>query len=230
VPTQDANLPKPPDPIPEDRRVRRRLRPEERRPEILDAALAVFSDLGFQRATLQDVADRAGVTKGALYHYFASKEQLFIELMRERMLPHVEEDEAMLAVASGSREEILRALMLRLWEHFRQPGQIELTLLAITELPKIPQVGRFFFEEVVLRGRRTMARALARGIERGEIGHCDLDAVAAAIPAMIMGVALGHRVFRDIDSGELSPDRLGKVVTSLLVRGSCGPPRSPTSE
>jgi TetR/AcrR family transcriptional regulator len=211
---------------PDEARTRRRLRPEERKPEILDAALAVFSDLGFQRATLQDVADRAGVTKGALYHYFASKEQLFIELMRERMLPHVEEDEALLAVASGSREEILHALMLRLWQHFQQPDQIELTLLAITELPKIPEVGSIFFEEVVLRGRRTMKQALARGIERGEIGECDLEAVAAAIPAMIMGVALGNRVFRDIDADCLTLDRLGNVVTALLVPGACGPSRT----
>lgn len=225
MPIHESPVPAPGDP-PDEARMRRRLRPEERRPEILDAALAVFADLGFQRATLQDVADRAGVTKGALYHYFASKEQLFIELMRERMLPHVEQDEALLAGASGSRDEILRALMLRLWEHFRQPGQIELTLLAITELPKIPQVGRIFFEEVVVRGRRTMERALARGIERGEIGHCDLEAVAAAIPAMIMGVALGHRLFRDIDPHALSAERLGTVVTALLVPGACGRPRT----
>jgi AcrR family transcriptional regulator len=221
LPTHDTRIPEPGDP-PDEARSRRRLRPEERRPEILDAALAVFADLGFQRATLQDVADRAGVTKGALYHYFASKEQLFIELMRERMLPHVEQDEALLAGSSGSRDEILRALMLRLWEHFRQPGQIELTLLAITELPKIPQVGSIFFEEVVLRGRRTMEKALARGIERGEIETCDLEAVAAAIPAMIMGVALGHRLFRNIDPHALSPERLGRVVTALLVPGACG--------
>ena len=53
-----------------DGRSRRRLRPGTRRDEILEAAQAVFSELGFDRTTLNDVAERAGVTKGAVYHYF----------------------------------------------------------------------------------------------------------------------------------------------------------------
>src|ERR1041385_9554542 len=72
---------------------RRRLPREVRRDEILAAALAVFSELGFGRATLNDVAEGAGVTKGALYHYFESKEQLFIALLRERLMPHIEAGE-----------------------------------------------------------------------------------------------------------------------------------------
>ena len=52
--------------------------PEERRGAILEAALSVFSDLGYTQATLNDVADRVGVTKGCLYHYFESKEGVFI--------------------------------------------------------------------------------------------------------------------------------------------------------
>src|SRR6185437_11946267 len=89
---------------------RRRLAPEARRTELLDAALAAFGELGFGRASLQDVADRAGVTKGAIYHYFESKEQLLIELMRERLLPAIETDEELIRAAAGSRDEVLRTI------------------------------------------------------------------------------------------------------------------------
>jgi AcrR family transcriptional regulator len=202
-----------------DGRPRRRLPPEVRRDEILAAALAVFSELGFGRATLNDVAERAGVTKGAVYHYFESKEQLFIALLRERLMPHIEAGEELLATTTAPREELLRALLTRAWEHYQQPGQIELAILAMNELPKIPEVGRILFDEVVVRGRRMMKRAIARGVERGEIASCDIDAAAAVVPYMIMGVALGHRLFRGIDPLTLSAERLGVAAQAVLLRG-----------
>jgi AcrR family transcriptional regulator len=218
-PVQD-DQPAPPEAAPPaDGRSRRRLPPEVRREEILEGALAVFSELGFGRATLNDVADRAGVTKGAVYHYFDSKEQLFIALLRERILPHIEAGEELVATATGSREQILRELLARAWQHYQQPGQIELAILAMNELPKIPEVGRILFDEVMERGRRTMKQALARGIELGEIPSCDIDAAAAVVPYMIMGVALGHRVFRGIDPLTISAERLGVAATAVLLRG-----------
>ena len=197
----------------------RRLPPEVRREEILEAALAVFSELGFDRATLNDVAERAGVTKGAVYHYFESKEQLFIALLRERLLPHIEAGEELLARTTGSREEILEKLLTRAWQHYQQPGQIELAILAMNELPKIPEVGRILFDEVMQRGRRMMKQALARGVELGEIPACDVDAAAAVVPYMIMGVALGHRLFRGVDPLTLSAERLGIAAVAILLRG-----------
>jgi AcrR family transcriptional regulator len=168
------------------------------------------------------------VTKGAVYHYFDSKEQLLLALIRERILPHIEAGEELLAKATGSREEVLREMVTRAWQHYQQPGQIELAILALTELPKIPEVGRILFDEVVERGRRTMRQALVRGVEQGEIPSCDIDAAAAVVHYMIMGVALGHRLFRGIDPLTFSAERLGAAATAVLLRGvgagdeSCG--------
>src|SRR5258705_11241026 len=69
----------------DERRQRQRMAPEERRGAILEAALSVFSDLGYTQATLNDVAERVGVTKGCLYHYFESKERLLLDLIQERV-------------------------------------------------------------------------------------------------------------------------------------------------
>src|SRR5580765_6899143 len=113
---------------------RQRMAPEERRGAILEAALSVFSDLGYTQATLNDVADRVGVTKGCLYHYFESKERLLLDLIQDRVGAIIAHEGPL---AEGSREEQLKALLERLWQRFQEPGQIEVAILALTELPKI---------------------------------------------------------------------------------------------
>src|SRR6266536_3475227 len=139
---------------------RRRLPPDERRSEIFRAALAVFSELGYDRATLNDVVERVGVSKGCLYHHFESKEQLFIELLRDKFASAVQADEEMVTATPGSRDDVLHALVERIWRHLQEPGQIELTKLAITELPKLPDTARYLFDEVVTRKREMMRKVL----------------------------------------------------------------------
>jgi AcrR family transcriptional regulator len=205
---------------PDDGQHRRRLPPEERRAEIFDAALAVFSELGYDRATLSDVVERVGVSKGCLYHHFGSKEQLLLDLMRGRLGCAFEDDAEM--VASGSREELLRARLDAIWQHFQQPGQLELMALAINELHKIPEAGRVLFEEVVSRKRESLRQALVRGNKCGNIPVEDVDMAALMIPWMIMGVALGLHQFRGIDPLKLSPEQVGKAVTRMILNGIGG--------
>ena len=68
----------------------RKVEPEARRQAILDAALSVFAERGFEAARLDDVAARAGVAKGTLYLYFRDKEALFEELVRSAVSPIIE--------------------------------------------------------------------------------------------------------------------------------------------
>src|SRR5258705_13117881 len=87
----------------DERPQRQRMAPEERRGAILEAALSVFADLGYTQATLNDVADRVGVTKGCLYHYFESKERLLLDLIKDRIGAAISPDAA-LASVEGSRD------------------------------------------------------------------------------------------------------------------------------
>lgn len=206
---------------PDTRPQRHRLPPEERREAILDAALSVFSDLGYTQATLNDVADRLGVTKGCLYHYFESKEKLLVELIRDRMGSAVSADEDF-PEAGGTREEVLRALLQRIWHRLHQPGQIDVAILATTELPKVPEGGRLVFDEVVARSRRSLRQLLERGHRCDDITDEEIERAAKVIPLMIMGVALGSRVFRSLDPVQLSVDQVGNTVTNILMHGLLG--------
>ena len=201
---------------------RRRLPPDERRAHLFDAALAVFAELGYDRATLSDVVDRIGVTKGCLYHHFQSKEQLFFALLRDRVAATVRDDEEVLTAATGSREQVLRTLVERHWAHLQEPGQIELATLAMTELPKIPDAGRNVFDEVVARKRAMLRTALERDNPCAEAQAVEIELAAMIIPWMILGVALGRHVCRGFERSTLSTEQVGDAVTNVILRGVGG--------
>lgn len=205
----------------DERPQRQRLAPDVRRRAVLDAALAVFSDLGYTRATLNDVADRLGVTKGCLYHYFDSKEQLLLDLIRDRLGAVVIEDEA-ISLSEGTPREVLQRLLQRVWSHYQEPGQIEVAILALTELPKVPEAGRLFYEEVVARSERTFRQVLERGRPCEEVPEDEVRRAAKMIPLMIMGAAMGTRLFRSIDPAQFSAEQTGQTVNAILMHGLAG--------
>jgi len=205
----------------DERPPRERMAPDKRRGVILDAALAVFSDLGYTRATLNDVADRLGVTKGCLYHYFESKEQLLLDLIQDRIGAAVIADE----VSSSSEDrprELLQRMLDQLWNHYQEPGQIEVAILALTELPKVPEAGRMFYQEIVARSERTFREVLERGRRCDEVPEEEVQRAAKMIPLMIMGAAMGTRLFRSIDPAQFSPEQTGETVRAILMHGLAG--------
>src|ERR1043165_9431557 len=86
-------------------------RKDARPPEILDAALAVFAQKGFAATRLDDVAARAGITKGTIYLYFDSKQALFEALARQSIGAQIDMITARLAQFPGSSAELLRFVL-----------------------------------------------------------------------------------------------------------------------
>ncbi len=90
----------------------RRTRRKESRPnELLEAALELFVERGFAATRLEDVASRAGVSKGTLYLYFESKEELFKAVVRSGILPVIENAESMVGQFRGNASELLRSVV-----------------------------------------------------------------------------------------------------------------------
>src|SRR5262252_7462295 len=94
-----------------DPSVRWRRRKTARPAEILDAALAAFAERGFAATRLDDVAARAGITKGTLYLYFSSKEELFKAVVRQQLVPNIERAEAMVAGSAAPSFDLLEELV-----------------------------------------------------------------------------------------------------------------------
>ncbi|MHB1297662.1 MAG: TetR/AcrR family transcriptional regulator [Gemmatimonadaceae bacterium] len=204
-------------------RSRERHSPEVRRAEILDGALALFSERGYARATLNDVAERIGVTKGCVYHHFSSKEELLVELLRDRTLGAVQAAKER-RDASGAEPELAEQIE-SIWQHYEQPGQTEVAMLAMSELAKIPEGGKFLFDEVLVKSRAPLRRALQDTGSGGVSSPAESERAAIVIPLMVMGVAIGMRLFRTLDPITYSAAevrQLGKTVSALLQRGAGG--------
>ena len=203
---------------------RKRMRPEDRRNAVLDAALRVFADAGFRRASLKEVGDEAGVTKGCVYHYFSSKEELLLALMRERASSAA--SACMAQAKAASRDDALAMMVRSLWRKYQRDGQLELSTMALTELPHAPAVARVLFDEVATPNRAYLREVLDRMNSRPphDVGDAttsaaDHELAAILVPYMVMGAALGCRMYRDIDPVQRSSDDIEAALLRILRRG-----------
>src|SRR5581483_6817786 len=136
-------------PRPRKRAARWRRRKEDRPGEIIAAALACFAERGFAATRLDDVARRAGVTKGTLYLYFPNKEELFKALVRKELLPNIE----LLEAAAGPLPAtVVIERLLDLWAGHIAPSRVAvLPKLIIAEAGNFPDLAKFYLDEVIHR-------------------------------------------------------------------------------
>ncbi len=152
---------------------RRQRRKEDRPGEILEAALALFAEKGFAATRLDEVARRAGVSKGTVYLYFASKEELFKSLVEAMVVPEVERAEFFVAQHEGPARELLVQLVRQWWETVGESHLCGVPKLVLAEAGNFPELARFYTERVITRASRLIASVIERGIGTGEFRPCD---------------------------------------------------------
>ena len=159
--------------------------PEERPQQILDAALSVFAEHGIDAAKLEEIAGRAGVSKGTIYLYFPSKEELFKAVVRQKVGPAIANaDKA--STAEGSAEDQLRSYLTHQWECLGLEDSEGWVRLVILELHKYPDLAAFHWDEVVTRSNRILGDIIRRGIASGEFRRTDPEAAVQMIKALIL--------------------------------------------
>lgn len=149
-------------------------RKEARPAEIVAAALEVFVERGFSAARLTDVARRAGVTKGTVYLYFASKEALFKAMVRETIVPAIAAGEQMVSAHRGSAADLFRQLLVGWWRLIGETNLSGIPKLVMAEAGNFPELARFYYDEVIQRGHRLVGTVLERGIASGEFRPVDV--------------------------------------------------------
>ena len=169
----------------------RRRAPDERPQQILDAALAEFGEQGLAGARLDDIARRAGIAKGTIYLYFANKEELFREVVRQTIVARLDELTAEFGSAgAGSATEQLRAYMATWWASLRTPVFRTIYRLVVGELHRFPDLLEFYLDEVVARASTLHARVIERGIASGEFRPTDPRAAARIISSAFVSHSL----------------------------------------
>lgn len=194
-------------------------RKEARPGEIMDAALELFVEKGFAATRLEDVAQRAGVSKGTLYLYFPSKAELFKAVVSEIVVPEVARGEQRAAGHEGSASDVLRDLVDFWWVSVAESRLSGIPKLIISEAGNFPELARFFIDEVVRRARRLFVQVIRNGVESGEFRDCDANHVARAIMGALVFNTIYMHSLAPFDSEGFEPRKIIETHLTALLRG-----------
>ena len=196
-----------------------RRRKEERPAEIIAAALETFAERGFAATRLDDIAERAGVTRGTLYLYFPSKEELFKAVVRQAIVPVIARGEAMLEHSQESSAALLTKILLMIPTAVAGSPVSAIPKLMISEARNFPDLAQFYLKEVIRRGRRLLTTIIARGVERGEFRPVDMDHVFYCVVGPVLLTMLWKHSFEPYDGKRLDAQALCRAHLDLLLHG-----------
>jgi AcrR family transcriptional regulator len=194
-----------------------RRRKTARPAEILAAALASFAERGYAATRLDDVAARAGVTKGTLYLYFRNKEELFKAVVRQELVPNIERAEAMVAGSQAPSLVMLEQLLGTFSRILGSPLSA-IPKLVLTEAGNFPDLARFYLEEVVDRGKALFRNVLERGIAAGEFRQIDCEHTVVCVIAPMLLATLWRHSLEPHSGRGLDIDALSRTQMDLLRR------------
>ena len=203
-------------------------RKDARPQELLAAALDLFVERGFAATRLEDVARRAGVSKGTLYLYFANKEELFKAMVRETVVPALGEAEQSIADFDGPSGELLRAIILAWWDKYGVTKLAGVTKLMMAESGNFPELTRFYNEEVIDRGNAMLARILERGVARGEFRPVDSATMTLILTAPVMMLIMWTHSMLPCRLEHVEPHAFLHSFVDLALRGLAPDPAPPS--
>jgi TetR/AcrR family transcriptional regulator len=204
---------------------RRERRKEARPGELLDAALDLFVEKGFAATRAEEVAARAGVSKGTLFLYFPSKEELLKAVVRENISGRFKEWNEEFAAFEGTTAEMVRYCMNVWWERVGSTKASGITKLMMSEARNFPEIAAFYQEEVVIPAQTLIRRMLQRGVDSGEFRPLDIDyAVYTVVAPMIFLVMSKHSMGACVPMGtQLDPQRYLTMMADAVLGGLCAP-------
>jgi len=204
-------------PIPHKRERRKEARPGE----LLEAALDLFVEKGFAATRVEEVAQRAGVSKGTLFLYFPTKDELFKAVVRENLVKHQTEGAEEILRHEGSAGALLEYLMLEWWRRYGATKASGITKLIMSEANNFPELARFFQEEVVAPGHAMILAVLQRGLDRGEFRPVRLDLVVHSVITPLLYLIMWKHSMGPCcpPSEHIDPEQFISQHAQLLVRG-----------
>jgi AcrR family transcriptional regulator len=192
-------------------------RKEDRPQEITEAAFLVFAEKGYASARVDDVATRAGVSKGLLYLYFKTKEELFKAVIKSVVIRRV--DALLLAVDETelSSAEFVRGPLLEFMK--RVPGSpIAIVIrLLISEGHKHPDLVDYYWDNVVSKGLNAISRFVERGVQKGEFRETAVTNLPQLILAPMMLSMIWRILFakRSLDTDKLMETHIDMILAYL---------------
>jgi AcrR family transcriptional regulator len=192
-------------------------RKEDRPQEITEAAFAAFAEKGFTATRVEEVAQRAGVSKGLLYLYFKTKEELFKAVIRSVVAPRVDELTRALDSSDLSAEAFIRGPLLTFMKRLPgSPASVVIRLM-ISEAPKHPDLVDYYWDNVASRGLAALRRLLDRGVMNGEFRGSAVNELPQLFVAPVMMSIVWGTVFaeRSLDADKLIETQVDMILAYI---------------
>ena len=206
-------------------RAKRERRKEARPGELLEAALDLFVEKGFAATRSEEVAARAGVSKGTLFLYFPTKEELFKAVVVENLAGRFTEWNREFEAFEGPTTDMLRYCMHVWWERVGSTKASGLTKLMVSEGRNFPELAEFYRREVVRPGHALLRRILRRGVDSGEFAPVDVDhAIYTVIAPMMFLMLWKHSTPICVDGeSDIDPQKYLAIQTEIVLHGLRAP-------
>jgi AcrR family transcriptional regulator len=208
---------------PLDTKPRWERRKDARPQELLAAALDLFVERGFASTRLEDVARRAGVSKGTLYLYYENKEELFKAVVRNSIVPAIGEAEVSIAEFDGPSAELLRSLIHNWWQRLGATKASGIIKLVTAEAGNFPELALFYQEEVIQRGTRMISTMLERAIARGEFRPIDVTLMTQVLMAPMLTLITWKHSVGPCDRAQLDPMAFLDTFLDVTLYGLLAP-------
>jgi len=210
----------------------RRARRKDARPgELLAAALDLFVEKGFAATRVDEVAALAGVSKGTLFLYFPSKEELFKAVVREHISGRFAEWNDEIEQFEDSSQEMLRYCLTSWWERIGATKASGIPKLMMSEARNFPELAAFYRQEVIQPGSALIARILQRGVARGEFRPMDIKYGVYMVLAPLLFLTMWpHSLGAGCDeASQIEPEKYLAMQANMLLSGFCASNTSPAT-
>jgi AcrR family transcriptional regulator len=200
-----------------------RRRAEARPDEVLDAALKLFIERGFAATRVEDIAAQAGLSKGAVYLYFPSKEAILEGLVQRAVLPVANSALGVLQNYSGDPRPVIAAALKIVAVRLNDPKLIAIPRLLIREMINFPELAQMYREQVIDRVVPAVEMLVRNGIRDGYFRPLDPELTLRSIIGPIIAHVMIAELFGLTPKGGLEIERLVDNHLSILFDGLSAP-------
>jgi len=201
-------------------------RKAERPDEIVAAAFEIFSEKGFAAARLDDIAARAGVSKGAIYLYFATKEDIFRAVIEMGVAPNLGLMRANIAANSDSFPNLLRGAIGVISQMIDTTPIGGVVKMVIGESRNFPELARAWHDTLVRPALGAMSMAIAAGQARGELRPGDPRQYAMSLISPILVGVIWRETFTPVGAEPFDIPSLARQHADLWLRGMLTEPEA----
>ncbi|AWI52917.1 TetR family transcriptional regulator [Aquabacterium olei] len=205
----------------------RQRRKAARPQELLEAALTLFVDKGLAATRTDDVARLAGVSKGTLYLYYASKDELFKAVVHTYLVQVIAEGTDLTEQFDGNSAALLRLLVHTWWARVGSAKASGLVPIIMAESAHFPELAQFYVDHVIEPTHRLLGRAVQRGIDRGEFRPVDTRMAVLALIAPVHFLVMHQHSLAPCAGSltDMAPETYLDMQLDLLLNGLTAPPR-----